>query len=88
MNAPKSSIDEYINDFPKEIQTKLNQIQKAIKSAAPEKEMKPKAEFVSLLGAPAKRALESKGISTLKQLTACSEEELLAFHGMGPGSIP
>ena len=29
------NIDEYISSFPKEIQTKLEQIRKAIKKAAP-----------------------------------------------------
>ncbi len=197
MNASKSSIDEYINDFPKEIQTKLNQIRKAIKRVAPEaeeaikyaiptfvlngnlvhfaafknhigfypgsgvmkefmkelinydggkgtihlrfdkpiplglitrivkfrvkqnlnkakeksmrtcrnghtfykssdcpvcpyceKEKKPKAEFMSVLGAPARRALENNGISTLKQLSRFTESQILALHGMGPSSIP
>ena len=40
------------------------------------------------LGAPARRALESAGIKTLKQLSTYSEKELLALHGFGPGSLP
>ncbi len=35
------------------------------------------------IGAPATRALESVGITTLKQLTNITEEELLMLHGMG-----
>ncbi len=197
MNAPRSSIDEYISDFPRDIQTKLNQIRSTIKTAAPdateaikyaiptfvlngnlvhfaafknhvgfypgsgvmkdlmkelkkyeggkgtihfpfdkplpldlitkivklrvkqnldkavkktmrtcrnghtfykssdcpvcpycEKEKKPKTEFMSVLSAPARRALENNGISTLKQLSRFTESQILALHGMGPSSIP
>ncbi|PUZ29655.1 hypothetical protein DCC81_09505 [Chitinophaga parva] len=40
------------------------------------------------LAAPAQRALLSHHIKTLKQLAKHSEAEILAFHGVGPGSIP
>lgn len=53
-----------------------------------EEERKPKEGFLSLLAAPARRALENQGITTLNQLTAYSEKEILGLHGMGPGSIP
>ena len=53
-----------------------------------EMERKPKNSFLSLLAAPARRALESKGISTLQQLAEYKEREILQLHGMGPGSIP
>lgn len=53
-----------------------------------EKERKPKTGFVSMLAAPARRALENKGIKTLHQLSKLSEKEILELHGMGPGSIP
>ena len=53
-----------------------------------EREKKPKDGFLSLLGAPARRALENKGITTLKKLSKFSEKEILKLHGMGPGSIP
>ena len=53
-----------------------------------ELERKPKDNFLSLLGAPARRALENNGIKTLKQLSKYSEKEVLAFHGMGKSSIP
>lgn len=52
-----------------------------------EKEKKRKG-FLSLLAAPAQRALENNGISTLKQLSNYSEKELLGFHGIGPSAIP
>ena len=53
-----------------------------------EKDKKPKEGFLSLLGAPARRALENNGIKSLKKLSQFSEKEILALHGMGPGSIP
>lgn len=53
-----------------------------------EAERKPKEGFPSLLSAPARRALESKGIKTLEQLSKFSEKEILNLHGMGPGSMP
>ena len=53
-----------------------------------ENERKPKDGFLSILAAPARRALENKGIKTLKQLSKFSEEEILNLHGMGPASIP
>lgn len=53
-----------------------------------EEERKPKGGFLSLLSAPARRALENNGITSLKQLSQLSEEEILKFHGMGKASIP
>jgi hypothetical protein len=53
-----------------------------------EKERKPKTGFLSTLGSPARRALENKGTTTLRQLAKFSEAEILHLHGMGPGSIP
>ncbi|QUW20471.1 RNA polymerase alpha subunit C-terminal domain-containing protein [Sporosarcina sp. Marseille-Q4063] len=53
-----------------------------------ERERKPESGFLSLLSAPARRALEHNGIQSLKQLSAYSEKEILQFHGMGPASLP
>lgn len=39
------------------------------------------------IGAPATRALESVGITSLKQLTDITEEELLMLHGMGQKAV-
>jgi hypothetical protein len=39
------------------------------------------------IGAPAQRALESAGITTLKQLTDVTEAELLMLHGMGQKAV-
>jgi predicted DNA-binding protein (MmcQ/YjbR family) len=40
------------------------------------------------LAAPARRALENAGISSLKKLARYSEEEVLALHGFGKSSLP
>lgn len=53
-----------------------------------EKDLKQKEVFLSLVPAPARRALESQGIKTLIELSKYSEAELLSLHGFGPNSIP
>ncbi|WP_066259513.1 RNA polymerase alpha subunit C-terminal domain-containing protein [Neobacillus drentensis] len=53
-----------------------------------EQERKPEHGFLSVLSAPARRALENNGVTTLQQLSNYSEKEILQFHGMGPGSLP
>ena len=53
-----------------------------------ESERKPGAEFMTVLSAPARRALENAGIKTLKQLAKYSTKEILALHGIGPSAIP
>lgn len=53
-----------------------------------EQERKPQEGFLTLLSAPARRALQDKGIQTLEQLSKYSEEEILLLHGLGPSSIP
>ncbi len=53
-----------------------------------EEERKPVGSFLSILGAPARRALESHDIKNLEQLSKYSEAEILNFHGMGQSSIP
>lgn len=42
----------------------------------------------SLLSAPARRALEHRGIQTVEELSKYSEKEILKLHGMGPASLP
>ncbi len=53
-----------------------------------ERERKPKEGLLSELGAPARRALESIGVTTVKKLSAFSEKEIMALHGMGPSALP
>ncbi|MFP7300217.1 RNA polymerase alpha subunit C-terminal domain-containing protein [Neobacillus niacini] len=53
-----------------------------------ELERKPESGFLSLLSAPARRALESNGITSLQELSTYSEKEILKFHGMGRASLP
>lgn len=51
-------------------------------------EMKNKyAEEFPFIGAPAFRALDSVGITKLKDLTKYTEKELLALHGFGPKAL-
>ncbi|MFC5405843.1 RNA polymerase alpha subunit C-terminal domain-containing protein [Cohnella soli] len=49
---------------------------------------KPNDGFLSLLSAPARRALEHHGIHSLQELSQHSEKDILQFHGMGPASMP
>lgn len=53
-----------------------------------EREREPAGEFLARLSAPARRALEGNGITTLEQLSQFSEKDILKFHGMGPASLP
>ncbi|EHB64650.1 MULTISPECIES: RNA polymerase alpha subunit C-terminal domain-containing protein [Paenibacillus] len=53
-----------------------------------EQDLKPENGFLSLLSAPARRALENHGITTLQELSNYSEKDILKFHGMGPASLP
>lgn len=53
-----------------------------------EKERKPKEGFLALLSAPARRALENQGITTLRLLSQYTEKEILKLHGIGPSAMP
>ena len=53
-----------------------------------ESERRAGSGFLSLLSAPARRALENKGITTVQRLSEFSEAEVLSLHGMGRGSLP
>ncbi|MBO0959621.1 RNA polymerase alpha subunit C-terminal domain-containing protein [Neobacillus sp. MM2021_6] len=53
-----------------------------------EQERKPADGFLSILSAPARRALENNGITSLQVLSTYSEKEILHFHGMGRASLP
>lgn len=53
-----------------------------------ENERKPGEGFLSILSAPARRALEHEGITTVEQLAKRSEKEIMQLHGMGPASLP
>src|SRR5690606_24382365 len=52
-----------------------------------EQDMKPATGFLSLLSNPARRALDQHGITTLQNLSAFTEREILQLHGMGPRSM-
>jgi hypothetical protein len=53
-----------------------------------EGERKPGNGFLSLLPAPARRALEIEAITSLEILSAHSETEILSLHEMEASSIP
>jgi predicted RecB family nuclease len=48
---------------------------------------KPKDGFIAELAAPARRALESAGLTTLARLAKKSEAFVRELHGMGPNAI-
>lgn len=53
-----------------------------------EKEKNLTEHVFSSLSAPARRALEQNGISSLEMLAIYSENEILKLHGLGKSSIP
>ncbi|MFC5269612.1 DNA-directed RNA polymerase subunit alpha C-terminal domain-containing protein [Adhaeribacter terreus] len=53
-----------------------------------EKENKPESGFMAAIAAPARRALQNKGITSLQQLSEFSEKEILELHGIGKTSLP
>jgi predicted RecB family nuclease len=53
-----------------------------------EEARKPADGFLSTLVAPARRALQGIGATTVKKLAKHSEEEILKLHGMGPATVP
>lgn len=53
-----------------------------------EQRRRPADGFLSTLGAPARRALENNGITTVQRLSEFRKRDILKLHGMGPGTIP
>lgn len=51
-------------------------------------EEKPADGFLSVIGAPAQRALLAQGINSIQQLATWSKNDLLKLHGVGPSAIP
>ena len=49
---------------------------------------KPKEGFLSLLSAPARRALENNRITTIEELSKYNEKDLIKLHGFGKSSLP
>ena len=52
-----------------------------------EQELKAESGFLSLSGAPARRAFENNGITTAQELSQRSAKELFSLHFMGKASI-
>ena len=44
--------------------------------------------FLSIISAPARRALENNGITTLEQISKYTVKEILNLHGLGESTIP
>jgi predicted 3-demethylubiquinone-9 3-methyltransferase (glyoxalase superfamily) len=45
-------------------------------------------DFLTTIAAPARRALEGAGFTSLEKLSKVTESHILRLHGIGPGSIP
>ena len=52
-----------------------------------ERKRKPTDGFLSLIAAPARRALENNGNTSLKKLSRYTEQEIQGLHGMGSSTI-
>jgi DNA-directed RNA polymerase alpha subunit len=50
-------------------------------------EEKPDDDLPSGLSEPARRALAGAGVSTLQDVAAFTENELMKLHGMGPKAL-
>ena len=48
---------------------------------------KPADEFLRELAAPARRALEGAGLTTLAKLSKTTESRVMDLHGMGPNAM-
>ena len=48
---------------------------------------KPADGFLAELAAPARRALEGAGLTTLARIARKTEAEVMALHGMGPNAM-
>jgi hypothetical protein len=52
-----------------------------------ENDLKPDTGFLTLISAPARRALEQAKIHSLADLSGYTGKQLLQLHGLGPSSI-
>jgi hypothetical protein len=48
---------------------------------------KSQADFLAELAAPARRALEAAGLTTLAKLSKKTEAQVRELHGMGPNAM-
>ena len=58
------------------------------KQNSEKQKQKSQDDFLFLLGAPARRALENAGITSLQKLSQFTEAEILKLHGIGKSSMP
>jgi hypothetical protein len=52
------------------------------------KKNSPQDNFLVSLSAPARRALENRGIKTMAGLSEFTEKEIRSLHGIGKSAIP
>lgn len=52
-----------------------------------EVERKPTEGFLAGFSAPARRALESQGITTVEELSKYTEKEIMSLHGIGKTAL-
>jgi predicted RecB family nuclease len=48
---------------------------------------RPESGFIAGLAAPARRALEGAGLTTLAKLAKKTEAQVMGLHGMGPNAM-
>jgi hypothetical protein len=53
-----------------------------------EAERKPDDGFLATLYAPARRALEREGVTTVEKLSEFTEVDILSLHGIGKTALP
>ncbi len=73
--------------FPLDKPMPLNLIARMVKFRF-QQQAEKEIDFLPRLSAPARRALQSNGIKTLKDLAKYTEAEILQFHGIGKTAIP
>ncbi len=81
-----------VEDIKEPTMQEIRYIDKLIDELAKGKAMEkilrsPASEFPASMGAVAQRSLMASGITTLKQVAARTEKELLAIHGVGPKAV-
>ncbi|MBI3233427.1 MAG: hypothetical protein HYZ42_05200 [Bacteroidetes bacterium] len=52
-----------------------------------EKQVVPQAPFLKILAAPARRALEREGITSLQILATYTEKDIQQLHGIGQNAL-
>jgi len=93
LKAFEKDVSRYKNSkgavqFPIDKPLPLALIKKIVKYRVKENMATSESGFLSLISAPARRAMESKGIKNLKQLSGYTSKEIVNLHGIGKTTIP